>query len=360
MSRRLKVGVVGGGIGASHIDAFLELPDLYEVVALCDINPDRVASVAADKGIARTVGALDDLLALDLDIVDVCTPPNLHGAQALQALQSGRHVIVEKPLAGSLADIDQLAEAERAGPGRLSPVFQYRFGNGLRRFKHLRDKGLVGTPFVATAATHWLRGAPYYAAPWRGRWATELGGCLVGHAIHIHDIVTEVLGPPARVYARTATRVNPIETEDCAAAVMEMQNGAFATLSVTLGAQEEISHLKFCFDGLTVESGVDPYNPGYEPWRFVSADPERQRTIDAAFEDFEPGPQRFVGYFSALHAALASGGPLPVSIADARASIELVTAFYSSARTGAAVDLPVGKDNPLYAGLAPGPVQENT
>ena len=359
MSRRLKVGVVGSGIGSSHIDAYHELADLYEVAVLCDIDPERASALASAKGIARTVTAFEDLLALDLDIIDICTPPSLHFGQTLQALKAGRHVVVEKPIAGSLAEIDRLAEAEQASAGCLSPVFQYRFGNGIRRFMHLRDKGLVGKPFVATAATHWLRGAAYYSAPWRGRWATELGGCLVSHAIHAHDLVTQVLGPPSVVYARMATRVNPIETEDCVAAVVEMESGALATLSVTLGCQEEISQLKFCFEGLTVESGLDPYNPGYEPWRFIAADPDRQRAIDAAFEDFVPGQQRFVGFFVELHAALTDGGPLPVTIDDSRASIELATAFYSSARSGSAVTLPVGPDNPFFAGLAPETEREN-
>ena len=353
MTRRLKVGVVGGGIGAAHIDALLELPDLYEVRAFCDLDPDLGRTLCAAKGVPSALVSYDELLALDLDLIDVCTPPFLHFQQSLKALQAGFHVVVEKPLAGSLAEVDTLAAAEAQGPGRLAPMFQYRFANGLRRFQHLRDKGLVGKPLVATVATHWLRGPAYYAKPWRGKWASELGGCLVGHAIHAHDILTQVMGPVARAFARLDTRVNPIETDDCAALVLEFASGALATSSVTLGAQEEISHLKFCFEGLTVESGLDPYNPGYEPWRFVAADPERQRAVDAAMADFAPGPQRFTGYFAALHPALAEGRPLPVSVADARASLELVTALYTSSRTGAAVPLPLKRDALLYDGWAP-------
>ncbi|MGF1627161.1 MAG: Gfo/Idh/MocA family protein [Alphaproteobacteria bacterium] len=354
MSRRLKVGVVGGGVGAAHIDALLELPDLYEVRAFCDVDEALGRTVCAANAIPSAVVSYDALLDLDLDLIDLATPPHLHFSQALKALQAGHHVVVEKPLAGSLAEVDALAAAEADGTARLAPMFQYRFGNGLRRFLHLRNKGLVGRPLIATVATHWLRGPDYYAKPWRGRWGTELGGCLVGHAIHAHDLLTQAMGPVARVFARVATRVNPIETDDCAAVVLELASGAVATSSVTLGAQEEISQIKLCFDGLTVESGLDPYNPGYEPWRFVCADPERQRAVDAAFADFVPGPQRFTGYFAALHAALTTGAPLPVSVADARGALELVTALYTSARTGTSVTLPLGKDAMLYDGWAPG------
>ena len=149
---------------------------------------------------------------------------------------------------------------------RLSPVFQYRFSNGIAQLLHLRDKGFAGKTYAATVETHWRRLPPYYANPWRGRWATELGGCLATHAIHNHDILTYVLGPIRSVYARTSTRVNPIETEDCAAALLELADGAFATLSVTLGAEEDMSRLRFCFEGLTAESNRSPYNPGTAPW----------------------------------------------------------------------------------------------
>ena len=144
--------------------------------------------------------------------------------------------------------------------------------------------------------------------------------------------------------------MNPIETEDCAAAVLEMADGSFATLSVTLGAEEDMSRLRFCFEGLTAESNHSPYNPGTAPWRFIAADPERQQAIDAAVAEVPPGPERNAGQFLRLHKALTEGGPLPVSIADARPSLELLTAAYHSARTGEAVQLPIGRDHPLYAG----------
>jgi predicted dehydrogenase len=282
MSRRLKVGVVGGGIGLSHIHAYRELPDLYSVDVFCDIDPSRADKVGRDFGIGRTVASLDALLDLDLDIVDICTPSSLHFAQAGKALAAGRHVVVEKPLAGSLAEVDALAELERKSGKRLSPIFQYRFADGIAQLTHLRQIGLAGRAYVATVETHWRRGAAYYDNPWRGRFATELGGTLITHAIHSHDLLSFVLGPIRSVFARTATLVNPIETEDCAVLLLEMADGSFATSSTTTGAEEDMSRLRFCFEGLTAESNPSPYNPGTSPWRFIAADPERQKHIDAA------------------------------------------------------------------------------
>ena len=350
MSRRLKVGVVGGGIGVAHITAYQELPDLYEVTAFCDIDGAKAADVSAKYGIARMMTSFEAMLDADLDIIDICTPPNLHFPQATQALEAGHHVVLEKPFVSSLAEADALAATERTSGKRLSPIFQYRFANGIRQFRHLREMGFVGKTYAATVETHWRRTAAYYAVPWRGKWTTELGGSLAGHAIHNHDMLTYLLGPVKGVFARTTTRVNRIETEDCATLSLEMADGAPVTSSVTLGGETEISRLRFYFEGLTVESNHSPYNAGTAPWTFIAADADRQKAIDAAIKEVEFLPERNTGQFFHLHEALSTGGPLPVSIEDARPSIELLTAAYYSARTGTEVRLPIGSDHPFYNG----------
>jgi predicted dehydrogenase len=358
MSQRLKVGVVGGGVGVNHIQGYQELPDLFSVAALCDIDASRAERVAKEYGIGRAVTSLDALLELDLDIVDICTPSSLHYAQAKNVLQAGRHAVVEKPLAGSLAEADTLAEVERKSGKRLCPIFQYRFSDGIAQLQHLKQSGFAGRAYVTTVETHWRRRAAYYDNPWRGRWSSELGGTLATHAIHAHDLLTYVLGPIRSVFARTATLVNPIETEDCAVLLMEMADGSFVTSSTTTGAEEDMSRLRFCFEGLTAESNLSPYNPGTAPWRFVAADPDHQKAIDAAIAAVPAGPERNAGQFLRLHKALSEGSELPVSVADARAALELLTGAYHSARTGTAVRLPIGRDHPLYNGWLPQAARE--
>jgi predicted dehydrogenase len=155
------------------------------------------------------------------------------------------------------------------------------------------------------------------------------------------------------VFARTATRVNPIETEDCAAVACEMADGSLASLSATLGSRPEISRLRFCFEQLTAESSLSPYQPSFDPWTFTAASAERQAAIAAALQGFTAGPELYAGQFARLHAALASGGELPVTLADARASLELLTAIYHSASTGEAVTLPIGPGHPSFGGWLP-------
>src|SRR5260370_15118241 len=162
------------------------------------------------------------------------------------------------------------------------PVLQYRYGNGLQKAKRLIELGIAGKPYLATVETAWRRTAEYYETPWRGRRATELGGVLLTHAVHSYDLLSHLMGPVASVFARTATRVNPVEVEDCAVASLVMHSGALVSLAATLGSHKEISRLRLCFEYVTFESSQMPYAPGDEPWQITPTSPEAaERTADA-------------------------------------------------------------------------------
>lgn len=356
MSERMRVAVVGLGVGLQHVAAWRELDELFELVAVCDVDEGRARAVAQKLDIPRAVTSFEALLQGDdaPDLIDVCTPPHLHFDMCVTALEAGKHVVCEKPLVPSLAVCDELLRIEAEAPGVLMPIFQYRFGNGLRRLMRLKELGLTGDAYLSSIETAWLRGADYYAVEWRGKWKTELGGCMTTHAIHAHDILCNVMGPVASVFARTATRVNPIETEDCAAVSLAMADGSLATLSVTLGARPEISRLRFVFENVTAESSLEPYHPSSDPWTFTAASPELQKQIDEATADVTPRRQLYAGQFEAFHESLEAGAPAPVTLADARASLELLTAIYDSSQTGRAVDLPIDADHPRFSGWLPG------
>jgi predicted dehydrogenase len=346
------VAVVGCGIGRSHIaEGHSKHPNKFRVVALCDVDRERLGKLGDEFSVSRRVTSFDEVLRMDdIDIVDICTPPALHIAQTLAALSAGKQVVCEKPLVGSLAEVDRVIAAEREAAGRVMPVFQYRFGNGLQKAKRVIDMGIAGKPYIATVETAWRRTPAYYKTPWRGRVDSELGGVLLTHAIHSHDLMTYLMGPVASVFARTATRVNPIEVEDCAVASLVMQSGALIALSATLGSHKEISRLRFCFEHVTFESSQAPYSPSDDPWNIVPASPEAANGIADALAGHRFVPSRFEGLMGAYYSALAAGGELPVTLADARRSLELVTALYHSAATGATVTLPIEAEHPGYNG----------
>ncbi len=348
------VAVVGCGIGRAHIAGYRSHPDKFEILVLCDVDDARLTSVGDEFSIARRTRSIDDALGMaDIDIVDICTPPALHVAQTLAALAAGKEVVCEKPLAGSLAEIDRFIAAEAEAAGRVMPVFQYRFGDGLQKAKRIIDLGIVGKPYLATVETAWKRTPEYYTTPWRGRPETELGGVLLTHAIHSHDLLTYLMGPVASVFARTATRVNPVEVEDCAVASLTMQSGALVSLTATLGSQKEISRLRLCFEYVTFESSHAPYSPGDDPWQMIPASPAVAERIGDALVGQRFGPSGFAGLLGMYHTALTTRSALPVTVADARQSLELVTALYHSAATGVVVNLPIGPSHPRYGGWNP-------
>lgn len=353
MTRR-RVAILGAGIGAKHLDGFLALPEHYEVALICDLDEARAHELVAKAPGCRAAADAREAIAGDtIDIIDICLPPHLHGPVAIEAFAAGKHVICEKPLAGSVLEADRMARAAREAGRMLMPIFQYRYGRGFRQFDALRAAGLVGRPLAGTLETHWDRGADYYAVAWRGTWAHERGGAVLGHAIHIHDLAARVLGPPVSVSAHLDTRVNPIETEDCAAIAITMESGALVTSSVTLGAAGDTSRLRLVFEDLTVESGREPYAPGRGEWTFIARDPADQPAVDAALASVPEAHDGFAGQFAALAAHL-DGEPADfVTAEDGVRSLEFVAAAYLSAREERRVDLPLDRAHPICADWTP-------
>ncbi|WP_152048358.1 Gfo/Idh/MocA family protein [Aureimonas psammosilenae] len=355
MTKRFNVAVIGCGIGRSHIvEGYLPHPARFEVVELCDLDEARMNAVGNEFGITGRSKDFDALLARpDIDIIDICTPPALHREMILKSLAAGKHVVCEKPLVGSLKQVDEIIEAEGNARGRLMPIYQYRYGDGAMQAKRIVDAGLAGKPYAGSVETFWKRTADYYDNPWRGRWRTELGGVLMTHAIHNHDLATFLMGPIARVFARTATRVNAIEVEDCVSASFAMESGALVSATATLGSQDEISRLRLHFENVTFESGTEAYSPGDGPWRILPANDGIAERIGEVLENWEPVGRRFEGQMKAFHDALLAGDPPPVTSRDARRSLELVSAIYHSAETGADVALPIGQTHPKYESWQP-------
>jgi predicted dehydrogenase len=353
-NEKVNVAVVGLNIGLAHVGAWIEVRDRARLVAVCDVDEAKATGLAERL---RGCDAETELAAVcardDVDVVDLCTPPSLHFDHIRQVLESGKDAICEKPLVPSVADVDRLAALERDTGRRVMPIFQYRYGHGLQKLKLLVDAGIAGDVHTTNVEVSWRRRADYYAVPWRGKWATEMGGVLLSHAIHALDMLCYVVGPAASVFARTATRVNPIEVEDCAAVSLSMADGSLATVSATLGSSEEISRHRFSFANLSAESNTEPYSNSADPWTVTPDSPEVEERIADALAGFEPQPEGYAGQLSRWLDARAGGGAPPVTLDDARASLELITALYLSAREGRDVPLPIAPDDPAYEGWVP-------
>jgi predicted dehydrogenase len=350
---RHQVAVVGLGIGQMHVWSWRRMKDRFTITAVADPDAARASDAAERTG--ADIVTFDEAIARDdVAVVDLCTPPSLHLEQITAALAAGKQVVCEKPLVASLRDCDAIAAAEAASSGCVMPIFQYRFGNGLQKVKSLVDRGLAGPAYTSSVEVAWRRRADYYAVPWRGRWATELGGVLLSQAVHAIDMLTYIAGPPTRVFARVTTRVNDIEVEDCAAISLELSDGSLATITATLGSDQEITRHRFHFANLSAESGTSAYESSGEPWDIHPDDEASAATIAEVIDGWKPRPEGWWGQFERYGDWLdGKADEPPVTLADARASIELITAMYDSARRGADVELPLAPDHPLYDGWLP-------
>lgn len=352
---RVPVAVVGAGIGALHLEGYMRLRDEFDVRAVCDLDEDRARSVIAGSGCgAEATADLEGLLADDgIALVDVCLPPHLHLDAVLRTLAAGKDVVCEKPLATTPAELDLIAAKAREAGRKVYPVFQYRFNPGVRRLAALRESGACGKLYAVSIETHWNRGAAYYDNPWRGRWKTEGGGAVLGHAIHAHDILDGILGPVTAVRASVATLVNDIEVDDCAAVSFTLEGGALATSSVTLGASADTSRIRACFENVTVESGTSPQIDA-DDWTFSPRGEEHAEAIAAATALADGCLPGYAGLFGEIRRDLSGTDSKAVTLEAARSSIELCAAIYKSARSGAEVALPLPADDPVRERLSPG------
>ncbi|MCY3904003.1 MAG: Gfo/Idh/MocA family oxidoreductase [Caldilineaceae bacterium] len=186
----------------------------------------------------------DEILADPaVDAVCICTPSGQHAQQAIAAAENGKHVLVEKPMALSLADADAMIAACRRNGVQLGVCLQRRAEPLFRRVHDAIHGGDLGEITLGVVTMPYFRDEPYYAqAEWRGTWALDGGGVLMNQGIHIVDLLLWFLGDPVEVHAFADTRHRSVEIEDTAGAVLRFENGALATITATVAAEPGFPH----------------------------------------------------------------------------------------------------------------------
>ncbi len=237
MTALTRSAVIGcGDISALHLAAIAEI-ESAALVAVCDTDPTRLATASAAHG----VPGFDDHLQLfdevRPDVVHICTPHDTHATIAVDALERGIAVVLEKPVASTRADAARLIDAAEVSGAKIAVCFQNRYNAPVQAARNLLASGEAGQVVGASATVLWHRDAAYYQdRPWRGRWATGGGGLLMNQAIHTVDLVQWLVGPVATVTGNASTRVlgDAIEVEDTAEMVLTHENGARTVFYATL------------------------------------------------------------------------------------------------------------------------------
>ena len=358
---RAKIALVGAGvIGAVHGQVISELADRVELAAVVDTHPDRAERLAADRGGKVFTSLTDALAAVDIDIVVVCTPTGRHGEVAIEALQAGKHVIIEKPAETTVAKTDQIIEAQHKAGRLVAVISQHRFDPSTEIALAAIQKGELGRLTTGIAAIDWWRGQSYYdSGDWRGTWELDGGGALMNQGVHTVDLLVATMGRPVEVFAYTDTLAHQrIEVEDVAVAVVRFESGALGVLHATTAAYPGLSarlHVHGDQGSIVIDNDLltfihtTPQGSGAAERSYGSAsDSINQVDNYDLTEQTGPTAGSNAGGLSPLAhrrqyenflAALAGREALRVDLETNRQSIAIITGVYESARTGKLVAL---------------------
>lgn len=232
---QLKTGIIGcGKVGDFHAKAYAALAD-SRFTAVCDNNLERAKVFAGRYGVKAYDRVETMIQECGLDIVSVCTPHPLHANPAVAAAGCGCNVLIEKPLAATLADCDRIIEAGERNHVTIGTMVQRRFYRPCMRIHQAIEAGKIGKPVLGMVTMLGWRDKNYYESdPWRGSWEGEGGGVMVNQAPHQIDLLQWYMGEVDEIYGVWKNLNHPyIEVEDTAVAVIKFKNGGIGNIVVS-------------------------------------------------------------------------------------------------------------------------------
>jgi predicted dehydrogenase len=351
-----------GGIGDAHAHAIATNPGRTALVAACDVDAARARAFCDRHGIANAYTDYAAMLRTERpDLVLIAAPPGLHADMSIAAMEAGAWVICEKPLCASLAEFDLIAAAEARTGCYTTCVFQMRFASSNQHVRALLAGGLLGRPLIAVCNTLWYRDAAYYAVPWRGKWATELGGPTMSQGIHTMDHLLNLLGDWTEIRATADTLYHAIEVEDVSMALVKFANGARASIVNSTLCPRQETYLRLDCEHATVEL-THLYAYKKENWKMTPADPAHAAALQTAWDNFPPDIGSTHGAQLETVVKCMDEGTRPLTSGhEARRTIEFLTAIYKSAFTGATVTRgSIQAGDPFYTALHGGLAPQRT
>lgn len=349
----IRVAIIGtGNISAAHIEAYLQFPERCKITALCDIFPEKAEKKAQQYGLEVCIADSHKKLLLrdDIDLVSICTPPYCHGEIAVDFLNHGKNVLVEKPMAASLEECDQMIQARDKSGKVLGVIAQNRFRDPIWNLKEVLKSGRIGKVLHAQVDSFWWRGHCYYDLWWRGLWEKEGGGCTLNHAVHHIDMLGWMMGRPKYVQALLSNVAHDnAEVEDLSVALMQYEDGAVAQVTSSVVHHGEEQQIVFQGEKARVSA----------PWRvkaetsldngFPKENGEFEQELDTFYHSLPSRPYTaHTGEIDNVLTALETGGKPLVSGEDGRLTIEMITAIYKAGFTHSRVELPISKEDPYY------------
>ncbi|WP_414156939.1 Gfo/Idh/MocA family protein [Pseudomonas sp. BNK-15] len=312
-----------------------------ELVAVCDADLEK-AKVYGEKYSVPYYADMHEMMrSVEVDVVSVLTESGNHSKNVIALSQYGKHIVVEKPMALTLADADaMIAACEEAGV-KLFVVKQNRFNVPVVKLREALEQGRFGRLVLGTVRVRWCRPQAYYNQDsWRGTWAMD-GGVLTNQASHHVDLLEWMMGEVESVYAMASTALVDIEAEDTAVVTLRFKNGALGVIEATTATRPRDleGSLSIVGEHGAVEVGGIAVNE-MKAWRFAEETDDDQQVM----ERYSVNPPNVYGfghqaYYEHVVDVIENGQPQLVDGQGARKSLALIVAIYESIETGKEVFL---------------------
>lgn len=311
------------------------------LAGVCDIVPDRAREIGERYGVPWYSDMHKMMSEVSCDVVSVLTDSGSHADVTVGLAGYGSHIVVEKPMALTLADADAMIRACDANGIRLFVVKQNRFNVPIVKVREALDEGRFGKIVMGTVRVRWCRDQAYYdQSSWRGKWASD-GGVLSNQASHHIDVLEWMLGDVSSVFAMSRTALVDIEAEDTAVVVVRFVSGALGIIEATTATRPKDleGSLSILGERGVIEVGGFALNQ-MKTWQF--AEPRSQDEL--VLSDYSVNPPDVYGfghraYYEHVVDCLRHDKAQLVDGLEGRRSLELITAIYESIESGREVSV---------------------
>ncbi len=345
----MKYALIGcGRIATNHIKAVLN--NKLELVAVCDIVPEHMETLLAkhelvnDETIKRYTDYMQMITENKLDLVSIATESGLHAQIALDCIDNGINIIIEKPMAMNIKDANEIIAKSDAKGVKVAACHQNRFNIAVQKMRRALEDGRFGRLSHGSIHVRWNRNEGYYTqAPWRGTWAQD-GGCLMNQCIHGIDLLRWTFGDEVdEVYGQTRQQFHDyLEAEDVGMAIVKFKNGAIATIEGTTNVYpQNLEETLYIFgENGTVKIGGKSTN-NIDVWDFKD-----ETEADQANKGLEEVTSNVYGnghtsLFADMIEAVEQDRKPYIDAVAGKNALEMILAIYKSQKTGMPVKLPL-------------------
>ena len=345
----MKYALIGcGRIAINHIKALLK--NELEFVAACDVELDKIdilfnkANLENRETVKRYTDYKEMLTENEIDLVGIATESGVHAEIALYCIDHGINCIIEKPIAMSIQDADEIIRRSEERGVKVAACHQTRFNVAGQELRGALEAGRFGKLSHGSIHVRWNRNENYYTqAPWRGKWASD-GGALMNQCIHGIDLLRWMFGDEVEgVYGQTRQQFHDyLEAEDVGMAVVKFRNGAIATIEGTTNVYpQNLEETLYVFgEKGTVKIGGKSTN-NIDVWQFADEDDTDSQKRGLQEQTSNVYGNGHSSLYGDMIKAIQENRKPYVDAMAGRNALELVLAIYKSQKTGLPVKLPL-------------------